>query len=194
MNKRLVFTVLGAVALLGAMAGGAYAAFADRGEVKGSVITVGSSDIKLFVNVGGTVDPANLVESLAGPSFYNISQNWTGDYLMKIFNNASGPLDLSSQAYYETMNDPSDLRSVVYIEILDWNDNNLNGILDEGELGTSYGKKTIVKWKTEGFPLMTMNSAEVKGLVLRFSTVNLSDTKQGANMMFDFQFDALNHE
>lgn len=194
MNKRKIVGLLGVIALLGAVAGGTYAAFADKGEVQGTVISVGSSDIKLFADVSGSAEETNLVESLNGPTFYNISQNWTGDYLLKIFNNASGPVDLSSVAYYETMNDPSDLRSVVNVELLEWNDADLDGVLDVGEEGLSYGTKTIVKWKTEGFPLMTLNSAEVKGLIVRFSTVNLSDTKQGASLLFDFEFDAVSQE
>ena len=50
------------------------------------------------------------------------------------------------------------------------------------------GKKTIVKWKTEGLSLGQAATGEVKALVLRFSTDTLPDTKQGKSGVFDFVF------
>jgi len=75
-----------------------------------------------------------------------------------------------------------------------WNDTNNDGIFDTGEEGTSFGIKSIVKWKTEGFDLGTVNTGEVLSLVLRFSTNTVSDTKQGENAIFDFEFDSIGVE
>ncbi len=193
-KKKRLLIIFGLVAIFGGMFGATYAAFMDVGEVKGSTITVGSSDIKMLSDVSGDITEANLVDTLIGPSFENISQNWTGDYLMKLFNNASAPVDLSTVAFYETVNDPDDLRQDVYVELIEWVDMDNNGLVDDGELGVNYGKKTIVKWKTEGFNLMSLDSGEILGLILRFSVENLSDTKQGAGMLFDFEFNAVGHE
>lgn len=100
-------------------------------------------------------------------------------------------MQLVSNANYETINDPDDLRQIIYVEPFNWADANNNGIVDDGELGSSFGRKTIVKWKTEGFDFSTLATGAVKGLVLRFSTDTVSDTKQGTTAIFDFLFDSI---
>ena len=99
-------------------------------------------------------------------------------------------MQLTSVSDYATANDPDDLRSYIFVEPFSWNDSNDNGLLDTGELGSSFGKKSIVKWKTEGFSFGQLDTANVKGFVLRFSTDNLSDTKQGKTGVFDFVLEA----
>ena len=189
MKRRYLLIALG-IAILVGIAGVAYAAFADRGDVKGTSISVGSADIKLLVGLAGGTTESNLADELNGPVFEDIGATWEDDYLVKLFNNSSSQVLLASTAYYETVNDPQDLRSIVNIEILSWVDANSDGVLDVGELGTSYGKKTIVKWKTEGFDLPNMDSGAVAGFVLRFSADNITDSKQGSQLVFDFGFDA----
>lgn len=167
-----------------------YAAFMDKGRILGSSFSVGSSDIKLLSDLAGTLDSSNLLDELMGPSFAKIAPYWKQDYPIKIYNNGTDTLDISSTANYETANDPQELRQIIFVEPLDWSDSNNNGAVDEGEISASYGKKTIVKWKTEGFLLGPVNQGETKGYVLRFSTDTISDTKQGATAMFDFEFNA----
>ncbi len=139
-------------------------------------------------------NPENLVDELPGPSFSGLHPNWTEDYPLKIYNNATGHIQLTSNADYETINDPDDLRQIIYVEPINWSDTDNNGLVEEGELGSSFGRKTIIKWKTEGFDLSSMSSGSVKGMVLRFSTDNVSDTKQGKSAIFDFVFDSLGLE
>lgn len=172
-------------------AGYSVAAFMDRGSLLGSTFSVGSADIKLLDDLGLGSEPSNLLEELPGPSFTNIGDVWEADYPMKIYNNATSDLLLTSNADYETANDPEDLRQDIYVEPLDWNDANGDGEVEESELGTSYGRKTIVKWKTEGFDMGTITTGEIKGIVLRFSTDSVSDTKQGATAVFDFIFNSV---
>lgn len=167
------------------------AAFGDKGEILGSSFSVGSADIKLLKDLAGPTSGDNLAEELNGPNFINISPNWTQDYALKIFNNASTHVQLTSNADYETANDPDDLRQLIFVEPIAWNDQNNDGLHEESELGSTYGKKTIVKWKTEGFDLSSIASGATKGLVLRFSTEAVSDTKQGKTAVFDFEFDSL---
>jgi hypothetical protein len=186
-NKKLFLIALGV--LLGLSMSVGYAAFMDKGKILGSTFSVGSSDLKLLKDLsqGGTV--TNLADEMQGPSFSNISSNWTSDYYLKLYNNATGPIVLPTNAYYETVNDPDDLRSIIFVEPFEWNDDG-DGVFEVGELGTSYGRKTIVKWKTEGFSLGQLEVGGTKGLVLRFSTDSVSETKQGKSGSYDFEFGA----
>ncbi|MBI2414933.1 hypothetical protein HYV31_03830 [candidate division WWE3 bacterium] len=187
LGKGKLFYILGFLLVVAGATGGAYAAFSDKNEVKGVTISVGSADIKLLQDLAGDLSSTNLVDTMQGPSFANISQTWTADFPLKVYNNATSSIDLFSTAFYETANDPADLRSSIYVEPIDWVDSDGNGNPDPTELGTNYGKKTIVKWKTEGFDFGSMTTGEVRGLVLRFSTQDLSTTKQGATATFDFE-------
>ncbi len=186
-NKRLILVVLGV--LLGVSMSVGYAAFMDKGKILGSTFSVGSSDLKLLKDLSLGGSSTNLADEMQGPTFTNISSNWTKDYLIKLYNNATDVLVLTTNAFYETANDPDDLRSIVFVEPIVWNDNG-NGVVDTGELGTSFGKKTIIKWKTEGFNLGQLAKGEIKGLILRFSTDAVADTKQGKSGSFDFEFGA----
>ena len=187
MKKRIVLFLYLLVFLVG-VSGVVYAAFSDKAKYTGTKLSVGNADIKLLKDLKLGIDSTNLSDVLEGPVFSNITPFWIQDYLVKIYNNASGPVQLTSVANYETVNDPDELRSVIYIEPFIWNDANSSGTLDTGELGASLGRKTIIKWKTEGYDIGRMESGEVKGVVLRFSADAISDTKQGKNASFDFEF------
>jgi len=195
-SMRWIFMVLGIALLVIGVAGVSYAAFSDKGEVQGTSVSVGSADIKLFDDVGGVIEETNLVDSKTGPSFENITQIWTDDYLVKLFNNANGQVNLFTNSDYETVNDPDDLRNDLYVEPIEWLDSDNDGFVSEGEEGQSYGKKSIVKWKTEGFDLGPMDSGNVRAFIMRFSTDEngLSDSKQGTEITFDFVFDAMGLE
>ena len=192
--KRKYIIFLGLATLVLTLAGAAVAAFGDRSEILGSSFSVGSADIKLFDDLSGNISPENLVDELSGPAFVGIAPNWSQDYPLKIYNNASSHIQLTSNANYETANDPDELRQIIFVEPINWGDTNSNGEVDDGELGSSFGRKTIVKWKTEGFDLSSMAPGAVKGLVLRFSTDAVSDTKQGKSAIFDFEFNSVGLE
>lgn len=187
MKKRIV-TFLYLLIFLVGISGVVYAAFSDKAKYTGTKLSVGNADIKLLKDLKLGVDSTNLSDELEGPAFSNIVPFWVQDYLVKIYNNASGPIQLASTANYETINDPDELRSVIYVEPFAWSDTNSNGLLDTGELGISFGRKTIIKWKTESYDFGRMESGEIKGIVLRFSADTISDTKQGKNGSFDFEF------
>lgn len=190
-DRHQIKTLIIVSLLVVATAGLTYAAFGDRGKVLGSKFSVGSADIKLLLdNAGGTV-PQNLMESLPGPEFTNVTPDWSADYQIKIFNSGTSPVILTTNADYLTANDPDELRSVIFVEPMAWNDENNNGLVDTGEIGESLGKKSIVKWKTEGYEIGEINAGEIKGLILRFSTEALSETKQGTTAVFDFIFDSI---
>lgn len=170
------------------VAGVCYAAFTDRSKILGSTFTMGSADIKLLDNLAGGTGSDNLLDEKPGPTFSGISPNWHQDYLLKVYNNAGSALTLNATTAYTTANDPDDLRSIIFAEIFDWNDANSNGIVEEGELGTSHGRQTITRWKNDGgINLGQLGSGSVGSYVIRFSTDNISDTKQGKSALFDFE-------
>lgn len=171
-------------------AGITYAAFIDKGKVLGSNFSVGSADIKILNDLLLGTQPSNLVDEKPGPSFLGIGPNWSEKYLIKIFNNSTGQIRLTSNSNYVTAEDPDDLRNIIYVEPFLWNDSNNNGMLDTGEEGNSFGRKTIVKWKTEGYDLGLVQAGETSSLILKFSTDAVSDTKQGKSALFDFEFNS----
>jgi len=189
--KKRYVKIGGILAVTALAAGIVWAAFSDKGTVLGSQFSVGHSDLKLMETLAGTTDEFNLKDSMVGPRFENVTPNWQQDYLVKIYNAGTTQLQLSSNANYATVSDPDELRSYIYVEPFEWADVNGNGLVDDGEAGTSLGRKTITKWKTEGFNLGSINTGEIKGVLLRFSTDSLSDTKQGKTGTFDFEFDAI---
>ena len=164
-NTKLIyfFVVVLNFALIGGIT---YAAFIDKGSVFGSSFSVGNSDIKFLTNVAGNIESSNLSEEITGPSFTNITPYWHKDYLLKIYNNSSGDLTITSNASYTTANDTQDLRYSIYVEPITWKDMNANGTVDDGEAIYSFGKKSILKWKTEGFNLSNLKQGEIMGLIL----------------------------
>jgi len=188
-RKLLVFAV-GIVVILG-LIGVAYAGFSDKGKVLGSSFSIGNADIKLLSNLTQGVETNNLVDEIPGPAFTNIGQNWLKDYLIKLYNNGTYKMSVVSHSYYETANDPDDLRQYIFAEIFPWDDVNNDGLVTGDEIGASVGKKTIIKWKTEGFSLGEFDPGEVLGFIVRFSTETLSDTKQGKQALYDFEFDSI---
>jgi len=193
MNKKTY--ILGTLVLLSLVAiGVTYAAFSDKGKVLGSTFSIGSGDIKLLRDIASGIQEENLADDISGPSFSDIGPNWEARYNLKVFNNATSPVTVSTNANYDTANDPDELRQIIYIEPLEWNDINEDGLVDSNEEGVSLGKKTIVKWKTEGFFLGQINSGEIKSLILIFSTESIPSSKQGASAIFDFVIDAIQIE
>lgn len=181
--------ILPIAVLFSLLIGVAYGAFMDKGKILGSSFSMGSADLKFLNNLTLGAVQTNLVDEKQGPQFTNIGPNWSKEYYTKIYNNATESLILTSNAYYETANDPDDLRSILFIEIFNWNDDN-DGVFEDGELGTSFGRKTIVKWKTEGYNLGTLENGSIKSLVLKFSTDTVAESKQGKSGTFDFEFGA----
>lgn len=190
MKKRKLLLVIGG-ALIATAIVGTYAAFTDKAKILGATFSVSSADLRLLDDLAGGIASDNLVDEKEGPSYDEVSSYWEEDYLVKLYNNAPTDVQLTTNAYYVTANDPDDLRQEIYVEPFDWDDANSDGVVDSGEMSsTSYGKKTIVKWKTEGFDLGTASTGSVRGLVLRFSTDALPVSKQGASALFDFEFEA----
>ncbi|MBW6442069.1 SipW-dependent-type signal peptide-containing protein [Patescibacteria group bacterium] len=192
MKKKKLMYLLGCLAIaVSAVAGVTYAAFTDKAKVLGSTFSVGSANLMFLEDLALGTDPSNYRDELPGPTFSNVGPGWTEDYLVKLISMATSKIGITTTAYYETANDPNDLRSITLVEIIKWYDTNQNGILDEGEEGQSLGQKTIIKWKTEGFNLGELFYGQTMGLILRFSTPTVSDTKQGASAVFDFEFNSI---
>lgn len=191
LKSNKIILIIGIVLLAVLTFGVAYAAFTDENKVLGSTFSVGSADIKFYNNLAGTPDPSNLVDTLTGPTFSNIGPTWVEDYPIKIYNNGTSSLNITSHSNYETATDPADLRSDISVEIFEWNDADYDGATDPGEVNNvGIAKKTMIKWKTEGITLGQLNQGQLRSFVLRFSTTALSDTKQGKSALFDFEFES----
>ncbi|MFH1295517.1 MAG: hypothetical protein ABIH84_02990, partial [bacterium] len=158
----------------------AYASFTDQSKFAGSRFSIGSADLKLLNDLAGGTGIANLVDTKPVPSYDGIAPQWSQDYLVKIYNNGTQPVTLTSNMDYLTANDPANIRELLYMEPYEWNDVNNNGEVDEGEQGLSYGQKVFTSWKSTGFNFGQLPAGEVKALIMRFSVGNIANSKMGA--------------
>ncbi|MBD3366114.1 hypothetical protein GF360_02095 [candidate division WWE3 bacterium] len=191
--KKALYVYGSLVLLLVLTLGVTFATFTDTLDFGGAMFSVANSEVKLLDAIGGGIDPSNLVDSKPGPQFDNVAGGWFADYPVEIYSNATTDVNLWSWANYEdvAVNDPAELRQYIYVEILDWTDANGDGMPEQSEFGSSYGRKTILKWNTEGIDLGTLSPGEVRSLALRFSVDSLSNAKQGESLLYDFEFEAL---
>ncbi len=171
--------------------GVAYASFTDQSKLAGSRFSVGSADLKLLDNLAGGTTSSNLVDTKPAPSYDNISPQWYSDYLIKIYNNGTQSVTLTSNMDYLTSNDLASIREVLYMEPYDWNDADNNGVVNDSEQGTSYGKKAFTAWKSTGFSFGQLAAGATKPLIMRFSAGSISSSKMGAVGTFDFMFDSI---
>lgn len=192
-NKKLFYLIGSSLIIISLIAGITYAAFSDKAKVLGSSFSVGSANLMFLESLSEGTNPSNYKDELPGPTFTNIGPGWTQDYLVKLISMASSKITVSTNAFYENanLNDPESLRSDIEVEIIKWYDTNQNGIVDSGEEGPVVGKKSIIKWKTEGFTLGDLNYGQTMELILRFSAPTISESKQGASAVFDFEFNSI---
>jgi len=193
MKVRKSFLTLGSVLIVAsALMGVAYASFTDQAKFAGSRFSIGSADLKLLNDLAGGTGASNLVDTKPVPSYDNISPGWIQNYLIKIYNNGTQAMTLTSNLDYLTANDPATIREVLYMEPYEWNDANNNGLFDgETEQGVSYGKKAFTAWKSTGFSFGQLNGGETKSLIMRFSVGSITNSKMGAVGTFDFMFDGV---
>jgi hypothetical protein len=193
MKIRKSIVSLGAVlAVTLTLMGVAYASFTDQSKFTGSRFSIGSADLKLLNDLAGGTAASNLVDTKPVPSFDNISPLWYADYLVKIYNNGTQAVNLTSNMDYLTANDPENIREILYMEPFAWNDLDNDGVFDgETELGSSYGKKVFTSWKSTGFNFGQVDAGSVKPLIMRFSAGNVTNSKMGAVGTFDFMFDSV---
>jgi hypothetical protein len=176
----------------GALMGVVYASLSDQSKFAGSRFSVASADLKLLADLSGGTGVANLVDSKPAPSYDNVSSQWSDAYLLKVYNNGTQPVTLTSNMDYATANDPSSLREVLYMEPVEWFDANNNGLVDgEGEQGVSYGKKVFTAWKSTGFNFGQLEAGATKALIMKFSAGTIASSKMGAVGTFDFMFDSV---
>lgn len=145
-----------------------------------------NGDLKILVNLGSDSNASNLADSVTGPLYDNISNSWTADYPIKLHNQGNKTLSLISKADY--INDVNVLRDDIYVEVFAWNDTNTNGTVDTGELGQSYAKDTILRWRNDTFEMGRLLPNETRGFVLRFDGSGITDSNLGMEAVFDFEF------
>ncbi len=186
--RKYVVSVLVVMVSLVFVGAATKAAFQSSGSVSDVTFKVGGVDIKLLEDLSQGPSESNLKTSKAGLTFQDLFPGWTKDYPLKIYNNGTLSINVISTAYYETANDPAGLREYIFAELFPWNDQNSDGIVDTDELGTSLGKKSIVKWKTEGYVLGDLIPSGTQGLLVRFTAGNIPDTKMGQQAKYTFEF------
>ncbi len=198
---RKIFLSLALILLSSAsLFGVASAAFEEKVSVLGTSFTIGEmSDVPAPVNSNTALkilksnssgsDSSNLADTVNGPAFNDVNQTWTQTFPIKLFNKGSKTLTIASGANY--ISDPDTLRDDLFVEILDWNDANSNGTVEESELGASHGHDTILRMKNDTFNMGDISANEVKGYALRFDGSGLSEANVGKNAVYDFVFTAV---
>jgi len=163
-----------------------FAAFQTQGQVKGTSFTAGSAEILFYDNLALTPSETNLVNEKSFSPFDLIGPNWSDTRLVKIYNKGTENLKLTFVA--ELSGEDSSLSDNLNVEVFNWNDSNSNGVLDEDELGDSFGTKTLKQWQTESYDLGTFDTETTKSFALKFSVGDITDELQKANVTYNFVF------
>ncbi len=192
-NLKKVFYAYGSlILLLVVLVGVTFATFTSEATVDPTMVTVASTSIKLMDGFRPTVDPAFLTNMLPGPTFEDITDDWSEDYVVQIYNTGTTDVSLVSRSDYVVPDDPTEVRQALHVTFYEWTDTNGDGAIQEDEfLDTSYGDRTIVRWKTQGFDLGVLHPQELRTFVLRFTAPGLTDAHQGQMFMFKFSFEGL---
>ena len=162
------------------------AAFQTQGQVKGTSFTAGSAEIMFYNDLSKSSDSSNLVSEKSFSAFDLIRPNWSDTRLVKIYNKGTENLKLTFIA--QVSGTDSTLSDNVNIEVFNWKDTNSNGVLDEGEIGDTFGAKTLKQWQTSSYNLGVFNTQTTKFLVLKFSVGDITDQLQKANVTYNFVF------
>jgi len=162
------------------------AAFQTQGQVKGTSFTAGSAEIMFYNDLSKSSDSSNLVSEKSFSAFDLIGPNWSDTRLVKIYNKGTENLKLTFIA--QVSGTDSTLSDNVNIEVFSWNDTNSNGVLDDDELGDTFGAKTLKQWQTESFDLGAFESEVIMPLVLKFSVGDITDELQKSNVTYNFVF------
>lgn len=165
------------------VAGTSFTIGTSSGEPGG---TTGNTALKILKSNTAAASGSNLADTITGPAFENVNTTWVQTLPVKLFNKGTKTLAIVSGATY--VSDPDTLRDDLYIEILAWNDTNNNGTVQEAEIGQSFGKNTILRFKNDTFALGDLTANSTKGYVLRFDGTGLSDANIGKTAIYDFIF------
>lgn len=168
------------------VAGSSFSVATSFDDGGGTPPTSSNTALKMIRNLSLGPASDNLVDSVPGASFENISPTWVAETPIKMHNVGSSVLDVVASADY--ISDVDTIRDDIYVEISAWNDANSNGQIDAGEEGDSYGRDTILRLKNDTFPLGEILSGETKGYILRFDGAGLSEANQGMSAVYDFKF------
>lgn len=172
------------------VAGTSFSVGAPPGDVEVPIDT--NTALKMMGDLSGQPVSGNLFDSVSGMEFGYIHSEWTDEMAIKIHNQGDINLDLISKADY--VNDPRPLRDRIYVEVLAWNDTNGNGLVDVGEVGASYGRDTILRWRNDTFPLGEIQPDETRGFVLKFDGSGITPAVEGATAVYDFVFTGIEVE
>lgn len=187
MWKHLISSALLIMITVAAITVSTQAAFTAQATISGISFSTGNAALNLFGNLAYTNagNNGNLTYTLSGPSFQNISPNWTHDYFLKYFNN--GSINLNTSLRVVVVNDPAGLANHLKAETWLWNDIDGNG----GHSGPdTYSllapAQTLQNLTISPAALGQMNVHQARGILLRFTTGEMPSETQASSANFNF--------
>jgi hypothetical protein len=184
--KNILKSLVVVTALAAVVANSTLAAFTAQATVTNSTFSTGNAALRLATDLANPADP-NLAETIAGPTFNNIMPLWTMDYSAKLVN--AGTVNLMASVSGVFVSDTSTLSDHIFVEAFAWTDTNSDGIVDAGELGSSYGAAMpLSTWETTPIAFGQLNTGAVLPVVFRFTADDLATDLQGQTTVYDFQF------
>ncbi len=165
-----------------------YAAWTASATVQNNTFSTGNAALRLYGNLGGVPGTnAALTQTLAGSSFSNLYPNWQQDYLAKLYNNGTVNLQASVTGVY--VSEDADLRNRISVEVWQWNDEG-DGTTGPGDTYSLLSAaQTLQSWRTNPVSLGQLDVGNTVGVLLRFTTGDLSNAYQGKTTVFDFLLD-----
>ncbi len=150
----------------------------------GGGTTTGNTALKMLNSLTGGTVSTNLLDSKQGLTYDSINDVWTATYPVKIHNKSASSMNLVAMADY--ISDVDTLRDDIYVSIVEWNDADEDGVVDDSEEGQVYGNDTILRLKNDTFVLGTMAANGTRGFVYKFNGSGLTTTNAGQTATYDF--------
>lgn len=144
----------------------------------------GNTSLKMLIDLSGSTADSNLSDNINGPEFTNIGPDWLYELPVKVYNKGSGNLSLVASASY--VNDPDVLRDDIFVKITEWNDQNNNGVVEQGEEGQILGYDTVLRLRNDTYNLGQIDPSQTRGYIFEFDGTGVSEANAGMSAVYDF--------
>lgn len=165
------------------------AAFTASATVNGNTFSTGTVGLKLFTDLAGTSDPANLTSTKDNTvDFMGIMPLWSDDYAAKVHNSGTVPLDVEVEAVVEV--DDDYLADAIMVDFYLWDDTIgvTAGVAEPSEI-TWVAEQSLLDWETTPFVVATpLAAATTQGVYFEFEVGDLDNTYQNRTVTYDFVF------
>lgn len=190
MWRPITLNLLAIIALLAAMTVTTQAAFTAKATLTGITFSTGTAELKLFGNLGYTHiwNNGNLYPGQRGGTFADIGPNWKGSQPLKYINTGSVPLMTSIRAVVG--NDPAGLADDITVSVWQWQDTDGNGQESNTDTFTQLSSpQPLSEMVSNSVTLGQLQRHDPKGLMLRFTTGDLSNETQKQSLSVEFIID-----